>query len=70
MCLPKFGIHAASEDVPPVFAEITAVWLLVTVAELYVVAQCRWRWARHVTQRAFVVAHCISNRKTNQCQEK
>lgn len=61
-----FGIFAASEDVKPVFAVVTAVWLLVTVAELYVVAQCRRRWTCHVTQRAFVVAHCTIKKKTNQ----
>lgn len=42
----------------PVFAVVAAVRLLVAVAELDVVPPCRGRWARHVTQRAFVVAHC------------
>lgn len=42
----------------PVFAVIAAVWLLVAVAELNMVSPCRRRWTRHVTQRAFVVAHC------------
>lgn len=48
----------------PVFAVIAAVWLLVAVAELDMVSPCRGRWTRHVTQWAFVVAHCAIKRKT------
>lgn len=47
----------------PVFAVIAAVWLLVAVAELDVVSPCRGRWTRHVTQWAFVVAHCAIEKK-------
>lgn len=48
----------------PVFAVIAAVWLLVAVAELDMVSPCRGRWTRHVTQWAFVVAHCAIKEKT------
>lgn len=48
----------------PVFAVIAAVWLLVAVAELDMVSPCRGRWTRHVTQWAFVVAHCAIKKKT------
>lgn len=47
----------------PVFAVIAAVRLLVAVAELDVVSARGGRWTRHVTQRAFVVAHCASKKK-------
>lgn len=49
----------------PVFAVVAAVRLLVAVAELDVVSPCRGRWARHVTQRAFVVTHCAIKGKEN-----
>lgn len=65
-CLILSGTTLASVDVIPVFAVFTAVWLLVTVAKLDVVAQRGRRWTSHVTQRAFVVAHCTDKAKTNQ----
>lgn len=44
-----------------VFAVFTAVWFLIAVAELDVVAQCRGGRTGHVTQWAFVVAHVGSH---------
>lgn len=48
----------------PVFAVITAVRLLVAVAELDMASPRRGCWTCHVAQRAFVVAHCTIKKKT------
>lgn len=51
-------------DVVPVFTAVTAVWLLITVAEFNMISQ-RWRrGTSHVTEWAFVVADCTKPPKT------
>lgn len=62
----KMKCRSVQLSFTPVFAVITAVWFLVAVAEFYVVAQSGRRRAGHVTQRAFVVAHCAIKKKTEQ----
>lgn len=58
------------EDETPVFTILAAVRPLVAVAELDVAAQGRrWR-ACHVTQRAFVVAHCYNTWNTTYSQDE
>lgn len=56
---PCFFSFRAAEDAVPVFAAVAAVRLVITVAEFNVVSQRRRRGAGHVTEWAFVVAHCI-----------